>query len=124
MTFLEKTVVRRGHPRNMIIGIVGLLWVFYFLWIHNWLAAVAAGSLSVVFGRVLTWRIPEERLAETIWGKMMILHLHPANALTQLVGVVIVTYGIWIHSTVYAITGASLILLGHLWGWSKVSNAL
>lgn len=43
-------------------GLVGLIWVIYFLWIHNWMDAVAAALLSVVSGRVLTWRIPEERL--------------------------------------------------------------
>ncbi len=124
MTFLEKTVIRRGHPRNMVVGLVGLIWVVYFLWIHNWMGAVTAALLSAVFGSVLTWRIPEQRLGETVWGKMMILHLHPVNAVTQLMGFSLVVYGIWLHSAVYTMTGVSLVLIGHLWGWSKVSNAL
>ena len=73
---------------------------------------------------MLTWRIPEARLAETIGGKMMILHLHPVNAFTQLVGFALVIYGVWLHSVVYTMTGVSLVMIGRLWGWSKVSNAL
>ena len=65
-----------------------------------------------------------KNVGETIWGKMMILHLHPVNALTQLMGFGLVVYGIWLQSAVYTMTGVSLVLVGHLWGWSKVSNAL
>jgi hypothetical protein len=54
----------------------------------------------------------------------MILHLHPVNALTQLMGFGLVVYGIWLYSAVYTMTGVSLVRVGHLWGWSKVSNAL
>jgi hypothetical protein len=124
MTFLEKSVIRRGHPRHMIVAVIGTLWAVYFVWQHNWIAALVTTALSVVFGGLVTWHIPEERLAETVWGKMMILHLHPLNVIVQTGGFVFMVYGIWLHSAVYTMIGVSLIFAGHLWGWNKVSNAL
>ena len=81
----------------------------------QWMAALPAALLSVVFERILRWHIPEEHLAETIVGKMMILHLHPINAFS-LIGFVLVAYGVWLHSDIYTMTGVSLVLIGHFCG--------
>jgi hypothetical protein len=32
MTHIERMVIRRGHPKHIIVGIVGFLWFVYFLW--------------------------------------------------------------------------------------------
>jgi hypothetical protein len=31
MTYVERMIVRRGHPKHIIVGIVAFLWVVYFL---------------------------------------------------------------------------------------------
>ena len=55
----------------------------------------------------------------------MVLHLHPVNLLLQIAGIGLLVYSIWIHSGIYTIMIAvSLILIGHMWGWSKVNDAL
>jgi len=43
---------------------------------------------------------------------------------TQLVGFVLIIYGICLHSAIYTMAAVSLILVGHMRGWSKVSNVL
>jgi hypothetical protein len=50
MTYVERMIVRRGHPKHIIVGIVAFLWVVYFLWQHNWIWAAAAVVLSAVLG--------------------------------------------------------------------------
>jgi hypothetical protein len=101
-------MVRRGHPKNIIVGIVGFLWVIYFLWQHNWIWAVAVAVLSAVLGRLSTSKIKEETLAETLLGKIMLLLL----------------YGLWMHSTIYIMAATSIVFLGHMWGWHRVNEAL
>ena len=124
MTYLEKTIVRRGHPKHMIVAIVGFIWVIYFFWTHDWIRAAVVALLTVILGWLLTFRIREELLAETLIGRMMLVHLHPMNVALQSVGFVILMYGVWVHAAVYVLIGASLVFLGHLWGWNKVSEAL
>ena len=124
MTYLERAVVRRGHPRHIILGIVGAIWAIYFLWFHEWVWALVAILLSAGLGRILTMRMREETLAQTTLGKIMLLHLHPVNLLLQIAGFGVLVYGVWIHSGIYIMMAVSAILIGHMWGWGKVNDAL
>jgi hypothetical protein len=124
MTYLEKAVIRRAHPKQIIVGIVGFLWFMYFLWLHDWIWALGVGFLSVIVGWILTSGTNEEHLAKTLFGKIMLLHLHPMNVAAQLAGFLTLLYGVWLHAVVYVLVGVSLVFMGHLWGWHKVSQAL
>jgi hypothetical protein len=124
MTILERTFIRRGHPRWLILGMVGAIWAFYFLWLHNWASALVAIFVSGILGTLLTGRMNEERLAQTTLGKIMLLHLHPVNLAVQIAGFALLVYSVWIHSAMYMMVAISAILIGHMWGWSKVSEAL
>jgi hypothetical protein len=124
MTTLERIFIRRGHPRWLILGMVGAVWAFYFLWVHNWESALVAIFVSGILGTLLTGRMSEERLAQTTLGKIMLLHLHPVNLSLQIAGFALLVYSVWIHSPMYIMVAISAILIGHMWGWSKVSEAL
>ena len=124
MTYMERMVIRRGHPKHIIVGIVGFLWFVYFLWQHDWTWALAVAVLSVVMGRLLTSGTKDESLAPTLLGKIMLLHLHPMNLSVQIAGFAVLLYGIWFHSTIYIMLATSIVLLGHMWGWHKVNEAL
>jgi uncharacterized membrane protein YesL len=77
-----------------------------------------------ILARVVTWRMHEEDLAQTTLGKILLLHLHPMNVVLQTLGIVTLFFGFWEHSAMYLMFGTSLILLGHMWGWRKVHQAL
>ena len=124
MTYVERMIVRRGHPKHIIVGIVAFLWVIYFLWQHNWIWAAAVVVLSAVLGRLSTSGPKEETLAQTLLGKIMLLHLHPVNLTLQMAGFALLAYGIWMHSTLYIMAATSLVFLGHMWGWHRVNEAL
>lgn len=124
LTYLERTFVRHGHPRHLIPAYLGWMWAVYFLWFHNWIGAITALVLSGVLGRILTLQIDVEKYAETLLGKLMLLHLHPANLVIQLAGVGVALYSVWMHSGLYILLGLTVIMLGHLWGWHKVHEAL
>lgn len=124
MTYLEKAIIRRGHPKHIILGIVGFLWTLYFLWYHDWAWALGVVLASAILGRVVTAGTREEGLAQTVLGKIMLLHLHPMNLAVQVAGFGILLYGVWLHAVMHVLVGASLVLLGHMWGWHKVNEAL
>ena len=124
LNFAQRAILRRGHPRYIIIGVVGGIWTFYFLWLHDWIWAVTTLAVSAISGRAATSGVKERKFAETTLGKIMLLHLHPVNILIQLGGVGALVYGVWMHSPVVILAAASVILIGHLWGWPTVHDAL
>jgi hypothetical protein len=124
MTYMERMVIRRGHPKHIIVGIVGFLWFVYFLWQHDWKWALSTAVLSAVVGRLATSGTKDETLAPTLLGRIMLLHLHPMNFSVQVAGFALLFYGIWFHSTVYIMVATSIVLLGHMWGWHRVNEAL
>lgn len=124
MTFLERAFVRHGHPKDIIVAVVGAIWGFYFLWIHNWIWALAAVLLSAIVARIVTHGMREENLAATTLGKIMLLHLHPMNMMVQIAGFGLLIYSIWTHSEILIMAAVSIILFGHLWDWHKVNDAL
>jgi hypothetical protein len=123
MTLLQKAVLRSGHPRRVIVGVVSLIWVLYFLWFHNWVWAVTVLAVGVVMGATATLGMHEDQLAQTTLGKILLLHLHPVNMVLQGTGVVLLFYSAWAHSGVGILAAVSLILLGHLRGWHRVNEA-
>lgn len=124
LSFMQRMLIRRAHPRYLIAGIVGAIWAFYFLWQHNWSWALGAILMSAIAGGMLTSYVRDEELAETTLGKIMLIHLHPANIAVQSLGLILLVYGIWTHSALFMMGAASTILVGHMWGWEKVNDAL
>jgi hypothetical protein len=123
MTIFERAIIRHGHPRRIIVGIISLMWVLHSLWFHNWIWAVVAVVAGLTLGRVTTLGMHEEQLAQTTLGKILLLHLHPVNVLLKFAGFAVLLYSSWIHSGVYILLSVSVILLGHMWGWHKVNQA-
>jgi hypothetical protein len=124
LTYAQRAILRRGHPRYIIIDLVGGIWTFYLLWMHNWIWAIAILYICAIVGTVATAKVNLRKLASTKLGKIMLLHLHPANIVIQLGGVGALVYGVWMHSPIIIMTAASVILIGHLWGWHNVHDAL
>lgn len=123
MTLLQKAVLRRGHPRRVIVAMVTLIWVLYFLWAHNWVWALTALAVGMVMGTISTMGMHEDQMAQTTLGKILLLHLHPVNMALQGTGVVLLLYTVWAHSGVGVLAAVSLILLGHMRGWHRVNEA-
>jgi hypothetical protein len=65
-----------------------------------------------------------EALAETVLGKMALLHLQPVNLLVQLTGTVFTVIGLLARDGLTIMAGITLIYAGHFYGWSKVHPAL
>ena len=118
----ERYALKRSHPRSLFIDTVGLTWFTYFMWQHNWPLGVVALLLCRILSYLAVVDVNHEKMAQTMLGKIALLHLHPVNALTQTVGIVVVYYGVWQHFGEYILTGLSLVFLGHVFGWSQVSQ--
>jgi hypothetical protein len=124
MTFFERSVVRSGQPRRIIVGVITLMWVLFSLWFHLWAWAMVALVVGVALGALATTGMHVEELAQTMLGKILLLHLHPVNVALQTFGFAVLLYSFWIHSAVLMLLAISVILLGHMFGWHKVNHAL
>ncbi|NBT60005.1 hypothetical protein EBT16_14620 [bacterium] len=121
---LEKYALRRSHPRRIFLDIAALTWEVYFLWNQNWQAALGIFLVMNTVGLLSTRKINYAELAQTTWGKIALLHLHPLNLLVQTTGVVFLVAGLLQQDTLTIMAGVTLIYIGHFYGWSRVHPAL
>jgi hypothetical protein len=63
-------------------------------------------------------------LAQTVLGRLGLLHLEGSNLILQVAGLVVLLYGLWSHEVRMLLAGISVILLGHTQGWSRVDPRL
>jgi hypothetical protein len=124
MTFLQEFMLSRGHPRQIILHTVGGIWTLYFLWGHEWIWALGCFAAAELISEMLSTETGAELLAQTTLGKLMLLHANPLNFFVQAAGGVFLVYSVWMHSLTGIMGAASLVLLGHFVGWSKVNSAL
>ena len=124
MTFLQEFMLSRGHPRQIILHLVGGIWTVYFLWQHNWMWALGCFALSELTSEMLSTETGAEMLSQTTLGKILLLHANPLNFFVQAIGGALLVYTLWLHSLPGIMIAISLILLGHFAGWSKVNSAL
>jgi hypothetical protein len=124
MTFLQELMLSRGHPRQIILHLVGGIWAVYFLWQHDWMWALGSFAVAELSSELLSTKTGAEMLSQTTLGKLMLLHANPINFFVQAAGGILLVYSIWMHSFIGIMLGAWLILLGHFAGWHKVNSAL
>jgi hypothetical protein len=99
---------------------IGALWVFYSLWYRQAEMAIGIWLLTslLAFGAVSD--IDPKAIEKSNLGKLALLHLEPINLLTQIIGYLVLAIGFWTHSVESTLSGLSLILGGHLYGWNQI----
>lgn len=120
----QRYVLRRFHPRSIFVDTVGLIWFTYYFWNHDWKMALSIAIVVRTIAIMSVMSINTDVFSESILGRIALLHLHPLNLAIQLLGTAALLYGVWEHSTEVILTGVSVILLGHIFGWSKVDAKL
>ena len=123
-SWLETYALRKYHPRAIFIDVVSFIWFTYFFWQHNWQFAVSALFFGRILSHISVLEISEVKMSQTVLGKLALLHLNPINASTQLIGIFLLFYGLWTHSVLFIMSGVSVVLLGHMFGWGKVDSRL
>jgi hypothetical protein len=118
--WLKRYVLKRSHPRALFIDAAAFLWVGYYMWFQMWQHALIAYFLGRLIGVLSVLNIDAEKMAQSMLGKIGLLHLHPINFTTQAVGLYFLLSGLWYHLGLLIILGSSLIFLGHIFGWGKV----
>ncbi|MFM8268801.1 MAG: hypothetical protein ACKN9V_01320 [Pseudomonadota bacterium] len=124
LSLLQKYVLLRVHPRRVFLDAVALMWEVYFLWNQNWRAALGIFLVMNTVGLILGRRVNYEAMANTILGRLAILHTQPMNLLLQLSGAAFVVYGLLLRESLTIMAGVSLVFLGHFYGWSRVHSSL
>lgn len=110
------------HPTKFILELIGIMWATYFLWQQNWLWAVVAGFGLPILGSILTWRVNTDQLRKSSYARLVLIHAHPLNILLHIVGAAITVYGLWNHQTLVILSGISVLILGHVWGWKSANK--
>lgn len=122
MSWMQRLILRRSHPRSLFINSAGFIWFIYYFWQHNWQMAIVAVVVARIFGYLSVMDADAQALSETKLGKIALLHLHPMNLLIQVLGFAFLLYGVWLHSVELTLGGTSAVLIGHVFGWSKVDK--
>ena len=123
LTWMQNYALKKAHPSNLFVESIGAIWATYYLYQHNWQLAVISILLMKVLGFMLVKDINPHKMAETTLGKIALLHLHPWNIINQTIGFAMSVYAVWQHSVEGILVGVSIILLGHIMGWSRVDSS-
>ena len=124
LSFLQKWVLYKTHPTKVAIDLTAALWSVYFLWDHRWQPALTIYLIVPALSLFMVKDLNLEKFAATTLGKVAILHLQPFNLLIQSVSILVMIYGIWLHSTEWILGGVSLLFVGHIFGWQSVHDSL
>jgi hypothetical protein len=118
----ESYSLKHFHPRSLFIDATSMIWSVYYLWNNNWTLALGFAVLGRIIAYLATYEVDPEKMSQSTWGKIALLHLNPVNLVTQSVGLVLFIYSVWEHSVQLILGSVSLILIGHLKGWRKVDK--
>lgn len=124
MSWVQRYMIRRFHPRRIMLDGALMPWVVYFVWNHNWPLALLFSAVSLGLGYWLTQNVDVATYSRTVMGKMAILHLQPANVSLQALGLIWMVVALWNHQSTGILGSLSVIFLGHLAGWDKVFQAI
>ena len=116
----ERYMIRRFHPRRIMIDAAALPWVVYLIWNHDWISAAIVWAVSFTLGLMATEMVDPGRFSSTALGRMALLHLRAWNIALQSVGLLGMLFSLWNHSTMGILGSLSIIFLGHLFGWDDV----
>lgn len=112
-------MVQHAHPTKLILDVIAYLWGIYFFSLNELLPGLVVLFGVGGLGTFLTRNIDKAALARTTLGRFFLVSSHPANISIQLLGYVLVSYGSWVHLSVPILSGVTLVLMGHLWGWDR-----
>lgn len=123
-SIVDRYFLMRFHPRKIVLDVVGAIWATYFLWNQNWQAALLIMLGMESLGLLFTRKIDPELMSQTTLGKIGLLHKHPINLALNLIGLIPLLYGLWMHAGLIILIGLSVIIMGHFFGWSEVNSKL
>ncbi|MDD4974718.1 MAG: hypothetical protein PHY93_10235 [Bacteriovorax sp.] len=123
-SLIDRYFLMRFHPRKIVFDMIGAIWTTYFFWNQNWQAALLNAVVMGGMGLFFTRNIDPELMSQTTIGKIGLLHKHPINLTLNLIGIIVLLYGLWTHLVVTILIGLSVIILGHFFGWSNVNPKL
>jgi len=120
-TFLERMVLGFANPVALPLAVIGIVILFYGLWVHAWLwitAGIIIYVAGVVFGQLRRWPTRKIELyrqgQEATWVELRVLeHAHPVHFILALIGVVLIIYGLWMQSWLWISAGIILNISGH-----------
>ncbi len=117
---IQRWMLLRAHPRKIFFDFIALIWTLYFVWNQSLSAAFFAGFAISLVGTMSVIGASPSLLARTALGKLALLHLHPLNLSSQILGLSILLIGTWQHASVLMLAGLSIMSFGHIYGWEKV----
>jgi len=122
-TWLQRYALLRSHPRKLYFDMAVMVWVVNYLWQGRWGVALTLYLLANVASLIAVSDSDINKLANTLYGKIVLLHVRPTNLFFHLLGYVMLIQGLLAHTTEFILIGVSSILIGHLVGWNQVDSS-
>jgi hypothetical protein len=118
--WLQRYALLRSHPRKIYFDMAAMIWVVNYLWQGRWGVALSLYLLVNIATLIAVSDSDTDQMAETLYGKIVLLHVRPTNLFFHLLGYVGLIQGLLTHSTQSILLGISSVLIGHLVGWNEV----
>lgn len=120
--FIQKYKLKKSHPIGIIFDAITAMWVTYCVWNYPWPWAIMIFTLGKIISFFAVIDVDVHEMSETYLGKVGLINIHPTNFSLQALGALISYFGLWLHSAEYFFAGLSILLIGHMIGWTKVNS--
>lgn len=119
-SYLQRYALLRSHPRKLYFDMAVMVWVANYLWNGRWGVALSLYLIANLASLIAVSDIDTNKMAETLYGRIVLLHVKPTNLFFHLLGYGLLIQGLLTHSTQSILSGVSSVLIGHLVGWNDV----
>ena len=110
-----RLMLSHAHPVKFVAELAGIVCGLYFLWVHNWIAAIVSSFALFLGSTLLLWKRPIDHLEHTKLGRVMLVYGTPFNFAIYNLSALPVIYGAWAHRPVFILLGYALMLAPLLW---------
>ncbi len=122
---VQRLALQHANRTKLSGEIIGLLVIFYGLWMHNFAYIWGGLGIGILVG-IWVWRKERKKQYKKLsrFELFWLGHLYPINLIAHLIGYAVFVYGAWMQSIGMILLGSILILCGDIYAKFKQRRIL
>jgi len=108
----QKLMLINAYPAKMFLNTIGGIIALYFLWEHQFLAAILCGGVLLLMGTILATRFSRfgrKEISSTFLGRVFLRYSTPFGFTCYAMSHILIPVSFWMHN--FYMTGLGLFFL-------------
>jgi hypothetical protein len=111
-TKFQRLMLINAYPSKLLLNTIGGIIALFFLWKHQFLAAMLSGGVLILIGAIIATkfsRFGREKIGNTFVGKIFLRYSTPFGFICYLMSHTLIPISFWQHN--FYLTGLGLFFL-------------